>query len=734
MRPLKILSICLFALIVLCPARALSKENAKEPAKKIFKSKTPIDITADTIAYDKETGTYFANGNVVITQDSTTLTADSVAVDMDLGVATASGNFMVMDEGGNLLTGESLQMDIEEKTAVITHGRIFYKAQNIYITGEPIKKTGPESYSAMDATFTTCDCKEGEAPVWSFYAPDARVVVGEFLTGKNGLFYVKETPVFYFPYFSVPVKRERQSGFLPPRPGYSRLKGLFIDNSYFWAIAKNMDATFYLDIDSTRGVGEGAEFRYIRNRTSSGEMYFYHFDENDIDRVREFRNGADNLSRPESADNNRWRFSLSHNELLPYGFNLRAGINIVSDDEYFLDFGKGTARSLESIESNVSLSKSWGVYSLVAQWRFFNNLLTADDSSTLQKLPEVTFNGADGKIPGTPFYISFGSSFINFSRTEGGTGQRIDMQPRVSLPLSPGGYFDLTPSISPRATLYMAGEDAPGEYFDRYLYEAKVDMTTTFARLFKTDLGGVDALKHTIRPKLTYSYIPEAVQTDLPQFDSVDNIAASNSFTYSLNSIVTGRYFENDVKKYIDYLYLDLSQSFNINEATRKPASDTDRRRPFSEITAELRLKPADWADMTGKAKYDPNNRYFNSYDMSVSMSDKRGDTLSLSNRFIKNGTTATASDGATVTSDTDYLEAAAKARLWTTVDLGFIKRFSIEDSKSLETSYSLDYNHQCWNAVLTYTAKPEEKIFFLTFSLRGLGKVAGIKGSAPSF
>ncbi|MBI5826372.1 MAG: LPS-assembly protein LptD [Deltaproteobacteria bacterium] len=734
MRFLKTLSICLFALSVLWPAYALSKEAAKEPAKKIFKSKTPIDITADTIAYDKETDTYFANGKVVITQGAVVLMADSVVVDMDLGVATASGSVMVIDEGGNQLLGEALQMDIEEKTAVIPHGRLFFKAQNIHITGDPIKKTGPQTYTARDATFTTCDCGESESPAWRFYAPNADVTVGEFLTGKHGLFYVKDAPVFYFPYFSVPVKRERQSGFLPPKPGFSRLKGAFIDNSFFWAIEKNMDATFYLDLDGARGVGEGAEFRYIRNRTSSGEMNFYHFGENDIDRVREFRKSVDNLSRPQSADNNRWRFSLIHNELLPYGINLRANINIVSDDEYFLDFGKGTDRSLESIESNISLSKSWSVYSLVAQWRVFNNLLTADDSSTLQKLPEITFNGADSKILGSPFYFSLGSSYINFSRTEGITGQRLDMQPRVSLPLNPGGYFDLTPSITPRATLYMANGDPLGRYFDRYLYEAKVDMTTTFVRFFKADIGPVDALRNTIRPKLTYSYIPEAVQSDLPQFDSVDNIAASNSFTYSLNSIVTGRYFQDGAKKYIDYLYLDLSQSFNINEATRKLSSDTDKRRPFSEVTAELRLKPSDYAAITGKAKYDPNYRYFNSYDFGVSLKDKRGDTLSLSNRFVKNGSTTTASDGASVTTDTNYLEAVAKIHLSSTLDLDFLKRFSIEDSKSLETSYSLDYNHQCWSAILTYTEKPEEKIFFVTFSLRGLGKVAGLKGSVPSF
>jgi hypothetical protein len=58
------------------------------------------------------------------------------------------------------------------------------------------------------------------------------------------------------------------------------------------------------------------------------------------------------------------------------------------------------------------------------------------------------------------------------------------------------------------------------------------------------------------------------------------------------------------------------------------------------------------------------------------------------------------------------------------------MNRFSIDQNKPLETAYGIEYRHQCYGATLNYTIKPEEKVIFLTMSLMGLGKVAGIQGS----
>ncbi len=696
---------------------SLSCLAAEKAAENLFKKDAPIDLTADNVTYDKTTNTYHAKGNVIIVQEGTTLKTDEAMINMESGAAYASGKVIVLDEGGNDIKADEMKMNMKEKTIVLARGRLFYKKENIHLNADVIRKTGKETYEAQRLTYTTCDCPDDESPAWNFYARDAQLTVGEYLTGWHSFFEIKGVPVLYTPYISVPIKRDRQTGFLQPKPGYSKLRGFVLKNSFFWAISRNTDATLYLDEETRRGLGKGSEFRYIRTRSSAGEANFYHFKEKDIDRVREFRKNVDNLARPKNATDDRWRFKLLHNESLFDAGALRANIDMVSDDEYFIDFGKGALeRSLESLESNLSYTKNWSIYSLTSQMRFFNNLMTPDDRRTLQMLPAAAFKSTNQTVAGSPLYLSTESNFVNFARQEGATGQRLDLIPRLSLPMRPGEWFDLTPYAAPRATFYSIKDDPNGRYFDRYLYEAGVNSATTFLRVYLTDFEEMKALRHTIRPTLTYSYIPEAIQTDLPKFDSVDSIAQSNLFTYGLNMTLTGKFGKTgEPTRYHNYAYLDLSQSYDINEATRKLLVAEDERRPFKPVIGELRSSPASWASLTAKGVYDVNNNWFTSYDASADVTGYKGMKLSASHRFTRG--------------QTGYLEVSARSPLIHDVDITYLKRFSVTAYKTLETSYGLNYRHQCWSYALSYTERPEEKIVYLTFNLLGLGRVAGVQG-----
>ena len=715
----KTLSRLYIFLVFLVLAMPAVETWAEEPNGGFFKEGAPVEITADYLSYDKGTDTYLARGNVVIVQEGVTLTTESAMLDMASGVATASGGVVAVDEGGNVVEGEDLRLDINKKTAVLAKGRIFFKADNVHITGDEIRKTGKETYEADRATYTTCDCPEGKRPAWDFSSSRANITLGEYLTGTNATFRLKGVPLLYSPYVVVPVKRGRQTGFLTPKPGYSKLRGFILDVPFFWAISKNTDATFYLDLETERGLGKGVEFRYIRTRKSSGEFFFYHYREKDIDRVREFREDVGNLSRPLSATNDRWELKYDHTEVLAYGVTLKADINIVSDDEYFIDFGADGNRSLESLETNLSISKRWSQYNLVTQFRVFDNLLKEDDSSELMKLPEVTFTSSNQKVGKTPFYISSSSSYINFVREEGDEGQRLDMLPRLSLPLSPRGYFDFTPSFGPRATFWLAKDGSENRFSDRYLYDATVDLITTFVRVYFPESKDIEAVKHTLRPKLSYTYIPESVQTGLPNFDGVDRIEAANKFTYSLNSILTGKYLKGERNEYLDHVYMEISQSFDINEATRKLVSETDRRKPLSELSGELVIRPAAWSRMSGKGKYDVYEDWFTSYDADLELTDSRGDSLYLAHRFVRDST--------------NYFEGSARLHVNANVDLTYRKRFSFDEESDIETIYGIVYSHQCWSAYLTYTERIEESVVYLTVDLMGIGRVAGVKTTIDS-
>ena len=102
------------------------------------------------------------------------------------------------------------------------------------------------------------------------------VTLDGYATLKHSTFQIHNVPVMYFPYFMYPVRIKRQSGLLMPEAGYSDSKGVIFNNSFYWAISDNTDATFFLDYASKKGPGEGIEFRYILNERSKGKLYQYY--------------------------------------------------------------------------------------------------------------------------------------------------------------------------------------------------------------------------------------------------------------------------------------------------------------------------------------------------------------------------------------------------------------------------------------------------------------------------
>ncbi|MFQ5900470.1 MAG: LPS-assembly protein LptD [Thermodesulfobacteriota bacterium] len=671
----------------------------------------PVEIKAKRITYDKKKDLYVAEEEAVAARGGIKIEANSILLDRKENTAAATGDIVLTDEAGDTITGELLEIDLLKKTGVVDKARLFYKTRNLHIKSKRIKKVGKETYRIEEGRFTTCDCSP---PAWDFFGYDVDITLGEELTARHVYFRIKEIPVFYSPYLLLPVKKGRQTGFLRPGLGYSDLKGIELNNSFFWAIAKNRDATVYLDYLSKRGVGKGLEYRYIRNKGSRGELFFYHFKEKDINRVRGFRTAQDNLGHPQDANDNRWFVKFNHSETLPYSMVLKVDVDEVSDDEYFLDFGEDQKdRAQKKIESNISVSKKWRRFNLVTQFRFFDNLLLENDKGTLQRLPEVTFTGSSQRIPWLPVYLSFKSSYNNFYRREGVRGHRIDLHPVISLPLNPNGSFELTPQVGFRETLYNTDKESGWQ--NRDLYDLTLNFKTTFIRVFNVGEGRIDKLRHSIRPNITYSYIPDRDQNDLPSFDGEDMVARKNKIDYSLTSFLTGRILGADGKKfsYRDYVLFELSQSFDIDEARWNLTTPKDKKRPFSDLKGELVLTPKNGISLKSKAGYNLYDNMVSNYDLTLALKDKRGDRLDVSYRYKRGAT--------------EYLDLGINIRAFDSLDIFHKSRFSYlgDDFTTLETVYGIEYKVQCWGISISRIERPDDRIFLATINLLGLGEIS---------
>jgi LPS-assembly protein len=553
---------------------------------------------------------------------------------------------------------------------------------------------GEDTYRIRGGSFTTCD---GDWPAWRFTGREALVTLEEYASVWGATFEVKNVPLLYSPYLFFPVKTQRQSGFLMPRVTYSNTAGVEFNNAYFWAISKNMDATFYLDLATEKGIGEGLEYRYVREKGSAGTFYGYHVQESDHYRQQR----TDQLDR----GTDRWLVQLQHEEYFSNTFFGKMRLLRFSDRQYFTDYGVTYAdQASEQAYSFISLTKNWDSFSLYGEGRYTVDL-TREDKTTLQSLPVVNFVGVRQRMFESPFYYSFTSSFGNFWREEGVTGQLVDMYPRLSMPMKWGNYLEITPDFGIRETSYLS-RNGGEETHSRELWDFTTTLATNFYRIFETGSEGVPRLKHLIRPEITYTYVPDVDQRQVPNFDTP--VPKSNAITYGVTQRLIAKVSEGPEKsRYHEYVYLKLSQPYDLYEANRQISSPGDVRRPFGLITGELRVKSLKYVSLDNITTYDPNQSRFQTTYTLVGISDPRGDGLSLEHLW-QNGTQ-------------EQINGSLRVKILSSLYASYGTRYSLFDRQMLDTAYGLNYRHQCWGVDLTYSERPsvagqpaERKIMFL--------------------
>lgn len=651
----------------------------------------PVTITAETLSFDPDKNLYIAEGNVEITQGTRVLSSDRATYNKETKDARAEGRVTLIQDG-DIISSESLEINMDSKKGIIRHGRVFQRTGNFYLTGDEIEKVGDEDYRIKRGRFTTCD---GESPSWSFSATTANVTLWEYASAWNTVFYIKGVPAFYLPYMIMPIKKERQSGLLIPRVSLSDKNGSEIDNSFFWAISKNTDATISLNYLSKKGVEEGVEYRYILSKDTTGQI-----------------NGT-YLNDQDTGDQ-RWTLKYRHEQFFSPTFYNKTNINYISDNLYYRTYGELVEeRSQDNLESYVSFTKNWSKFSLLTQFKYFEDLRGQQDT-TLQKIPEIFLTGLRQPIGESPFYFSLTSSAVNFYRETGNKGERIDMNPRFSMNMSPKGYFTFTPELGLRETSYhLEGEEG---WKSREMYDLKGTLSTAFLRTFNLSGKSLRKMRHTVEPELVYEYTPEVIQDSLPLFDPVDRIGKRNMITYSLNNRLAGKVYTTEEDYQVrEFILFRVSQGYDINEANRELASAVDERHPFTDVSSQLRITPSQYLSLVSDASYGTYDGYLKSLNNSLGVSDSRGDSLTLEYRFAKDSV--------------EYMRGIIFVKTTDSLNLSYDSRYSILENSYMENIYAIDYHPQCWSIQLSYSERPDEKRYLAVFNLLGLGTVGKVKG-----
>ena len=196
---------------------------------------------------------YILIGGVEIYYQDVKITADRAELDRDTKVVTAIGNIIV-DQGPSRLTGATASFNLDDKTGVLTAAR-GYVSTDYFFSGAEVRKTGDRTYTVIDGVFTSC---AQDVPPWSFRAHRTNIVVDGYARTHGASMRVRNVPVIYFPYMLWPVKPERSSGFLVPKPGYSARRGASLGLAYYQTIGPSFDTTVNVDLFSRAATSASA--------------------------------------------------------------------------------------------------------------------------------------------------------------------------------------------------------------------------------------------------------------------------------------------------------------------------------------------------------------------------------------------------------------------------------------------------------------------------------------------
>jgi LPS-assembly protein len=727
---LGILTICQW--VIAPPAAAQAQINTRQTQSVIKDPKIPWQLEADEIFYDQKYDAYVAKGNVLIYKANIKIVADFIRFSQKDMKAYAEGN-VLLTNGEDILSGTSMDIDLENQIGEVEDGYLFIKENNYHLTGNPIKKVGEKTYTIAEATLTTCD---GDNPDWKITGKNVKVTSEGGGTATHATMWARKMPVLYTPYFHYPARKNRQTGLLWPQYGHSDRWGWYYNQPFFWAIDKSSDATFYAHYLDKRGLKGGIEYRYYLDDWSKGTWMFDGFDDKQVDSGGEssenwgFEDGNSVILRRNTS---RYWFRGSHQQKMPYGIRGQLDLDLVSDQDYTREFKKGYmgwnnskeyfedvfARDLDDyndpIRTNrLNFQKLWPQYSLNFEFRYdldstIRNSKEPDE--TLQQLPLINFDAIKQRISNSPFFYTLDSQYLYFWSKDGERTQRVDAFPRIYLPLRFKSFFSIEPSVGLRGTLWYLdkkeyGPDGDKKFYDRGLYDTRVDLFSEIFKVFRIEGQTIEAIKHTLRPRIAHSYIPDVDQEDLPKFDAIDRIDNQNLLTYSLTNTLTSktrkegsfeisRQVGNDQAtvidsatdySYNDFLRFELEQSYDIKEAKQK-----DSVRPFSPVAARLDLFPGKYIGLDADALWSVYDYKFLSHNIGGKLWDKRGDRLEIEYRYTRDSEEISLNEVKSF-----YGELSLKVT--DRIRVSGLYEYNFLDDTRVQTGFGLDYRADCWS------------------------------------
>ena len=459
--------------------------------------------------------------------------------------------------GRDPMEGEYMEFDLLTERGRVLKGRT--KLDNGYYHGSLIHRYPGNVFYVRQSLYTTCDL---DLPHFYFASDRMKMLQGDKVIARPVILYIMDVPVLGLPFAVFPNQAgRRRTGWIMPSYGDNRINGQYLNGlGYFWALSDYLDARALIDFYSRRGIRGTGRFRYNSRDNYGGQIG-----------IRLFREPPDNdIARIFSAESQlQWSASWNHSQSLDPTQRLSVQATYTSDPGLNKRFGRTRQERLnQQIMSRASYAKSWrqsgSRLTLAVQDRYdlqaANRLLVPPTAlgqrivERTQLLPRLAYSrsrrtrsgrGGGGRLGN--FSWSF-SSLANNNQTVFWEADTVGQDSLIWSPdrqiqrrsfarhsLNLGNsmklarYINLSLNLSLREDWVpshrVALTDENGVFVNegityeevetfsaRHTGSLSLSMQTNIYGLFPIRIGTLEAIRHTIKPSISYSYAPDFSQ------------------------------------------------------------------------------------------------------------------------------------------------------------------------------------------------------------------------------
>ena len=579
-------------------------------------SRSPLDVHAEHITFDRVTEVFQATGSVVVTQGLLRLTADNATIHKLSGELNATGHVHLNDQITEVWANE-LEINVYTEAGILTNGKIFLQETKTWIRGRALQRFSETHYRAKDGTFTNCDAADGQIPDWSFAFADMDLEQGDRVFAKNVWLQVRNQRVVPLPIFRYPMAGSRKTGFLIPTVGFDNVLGFQYRQNFFWAISPSQDLMVTPQIFTERGVGGDLTYRYILSHRSKGNWLLSTLHDTKQDQLRAYITGG-------------------HVQQVNEELSVQLRVNYTTDRLLLQDLSNsGIFRALPSQESVLTVTQRLPGGSAYLKAQYLQPLNTGG-RRTFQRLPEIGHYYTSPALANSTFVVTMNSQFVHFWREQGFQVSRLDVMPGVATQgLHLGHLVGLHPQFKLREVLYSHGRSVTdNEARGRGTFWVGLEATSNVFRRFS--LGQGRWLRHTLQPRLFYEFVPRTNQSDLVQIDAVDNLLEKNLLTYAVSTRLRDERSDGASTTFLDLLF---AQSYHFGTVPGQASL-------FSDIwgRATLGLPTDQFPSVVSQVSisvdsfFDPEESEFSRFNTRIMLQARQTAYLQVGHRYTRAG------------------------------------------------------------------------------------------------